>query len=94
MKLECLPRRETQGRGGEFLGEFIQNQPLLGSRPAAGQTHTKHKAKGLLLARFLQRSALIPIVLQIEPVEFGELTVALGNRPRGLVSQIPGEGSA
>ena len=27
-------------------------------------------------------------------MEFGELTVALGNRPRGIVSQILGDGSA
>ena len=94
MKLECLPCRETERRGGKFLGEFVQNEPLLGSRPAARQAHAKHKAESLLLAGFLQRRALIPIVLQIETVKFGELAVALGNRSCGPIGQILCDGAA
>src|SRR4029453_612151 len=94
MKLECLPRRETQGGGRKFLGEFVQNEPLLGSRSASRQTHAKHKAKGFFLAGLLQSRALVAMVLQIKPMELGELAVALGNGARRLVSKILGDGSA
>ena len=63
VKLECLSCRKAEGRQSQFLGKLVQHEPLLRSRSPARQPDAKHKAESLLLAGFLERGALIPIVL-------------------------------
>ncbi len=62
--------------------------------PAARQADAEHEGERLFLARLLQREPQIPVILEIEPVELGELAARLGNRAGGGVGHFLGDGAA
>ena len=94
VELEGLPGGEAQGRGCNVVGEFVEDEPLLGRGLSTGQADAAHEGEGLLFSFLLEAIAQVSVILHVEAVELGELVALLGNVPRGSVGQIGGDVSA
>ncbi len=88
MELEGLARGDAQRGQREIGRELIEDEPLLRGRLATRKAHAKHERVGLVLARLLQRHALVAIILDVGAVELDQLLRVGGDVRRGEVGEL------
>ena len=93
VELEGLACRQSQGGGGNGIGQLIEDDPLLWRGLSAGETDAEHEGESLLLAFFLECVAKVAVILHVETMEFSKLVTLLADIPRGGVGEVGGDGS-
>ena len=94
VELERLTSRELECVVAALVGNLVNGEPLVRLADTGRQTQPNHERVGGFEA---VRLALVPdvaVVLLVDAVELGELTVRLGERARRRVLETLDDGSA
>ncbi|SGZ31802.1 BQ5605_C042g12006 [Microbotryum silenes-dioicae] len=85
VELECLARRKLERVVTSAVGDLVNGKPLRRGAHASGQAHADHERVGGLEAGGLAFVADISVVLLVDAVELGQLTIGFGERTRRRV---------
>src|SRR5439155_22507854 len=96
VKLDALPRRDTQRAIGITVGKIVEREVLVGGQASAGDADAHHELPDLVVAALLALGGAVAVVALIDAVKLEEAIPGLvegvrrvGEIARQMPAQLP-----